>query len=194
MLVHHFRKGGGDQAQASRGSGVLGSTADIILDYERVQGDPTSSQRKLTAYSRFDTQKEVILEFDKDTGLFDMVGDSKQNEKIQRLRKMLWIVRALVKDGFEEGVSPRIIFDNWTEEDGKKPGKRTIELRIKELYEAKDLILAKEEVIKGGKSKFYKPTYENLDISIYRNAQVVEPTVEKDVSQVVEPEEGELPI
>ena len=53
LLVHHPRKGEGDQGQASRGSGALPGFVDTIVELRRFNPqDPSDTRRKLTAYGR----------------------------------------------------------------------------------------------------------------------------------------------
>lgn len=67
LLVHHFRKSGGDEAVAARGSGVLGSYVDIIIEFTRMKGDVQSSQRVMKMYTRFsETPSEMVIELKED--------------------------------------------------------------------------------------------------------------------------------
>src|SRR3990167_871874 len=60
VLVHHFRKGGGDQAQASRGSGALPGFVDNIIEFTRKE-DGLPTQRVLKTYGRFDAVIPMVV-------------------------------------------------------------------------------------------------------------------------------------
>lgn len=68
LLVHHPRKGEGDQAQASRGSGALPGFVDVIVELRRFNPqDPNDTRRKLTAYGRFaEVPPETIVDLTED--------------------------------------------------------------------------------------------------------------------------------
>jgi hypothetical protein len=64
LLVHHNRKGDGQEATAARGSGALAAFVDTIVELRRF--DPRerhNRQRVLTGYGRFDeTPEERVIE------------------------------------------------------------------------------------------------------------------------------------
>lgn len=64
LLVHHPRKGEGDQAQASRGSGALPGFVDAIVELRRFNPqDAADTRRKLTAYGRYpEVPPEMVLD------------------------------------------------------------------------------------------------------------------------------------
>ncbi|MEQ9097338.1 MAG: AAA family ATPase [Phycisphaerales bacterium] len=64
LLIHHPRKGEGDQAQASRGSGALPGFVDAIVELRRFNPqDPADTRRKLTAYGRYpEVPPEMVLD------------------------------------------------------------------------------------------------------------------------------------
>src|SRR3990167_2130295 len=91
MLVHHFRKGGGDQAQASRGSGALPSFVDNIIEFTR-KDDGMYTQRVLKTYGRFnDVIPQVVLEMTPD-GKYKTLGEPWQISKMARMLKILEIL------------------------------------------------------------------------------------------------------
>jgi len=65
LLVHHFRKSGGDEETAALGSGQLGAAVDIIVELSRVDNtNPNNTQRVLKTYSRFDASpKEIVIDY-----------------------------------------------------------------------------------------------------------------------------------
>lgn len=64
LLVHHPRKGEGDQAQASRGSGALPGFVDAIVELRRFNPqDAADTRRKLTAYGRYtEVPPEMVID------------------------------------------------------------------------------------------------------------------------------------
>jgi len=64
LLVHHPRKGEGDQAQASRGSGALPGFVDVIVELRRFNPqDPSDTRRKLTGYGRYaEVPPEMVID------------------------------------------------------------------------------------------------------------------------------------
>lgn len=128
LLVHHHRKGGGDQGQAARGSGVLGSTADILIDFERLQGDPQSTQRKLTCLSRFEeTPRELVIEYS--GSKYTALGTVGEVNKLEKHRNLLEILA-----DYKEGVTAEEIRNGWDEDAyGKTPSTRTIRRHFEDM-------------------------------------------------------------
>jgi AAA domain/Primase C terminal 1 (PriCT-1) len=64
LLVHHPRKGDGQEATASRGSGALTAFCDTIIEMRRfTPGDRSDHRRVLTGYGRADdTPGEIVVE------------------------------------------------------------------------------------------------------------------------------------
>jgi hypothetical protein len=64
LLVHHNRKGDGQEATAARGSGALAAFVDTIIELRRFDArDRGNRQRVLTGYGRFDeTPEERVIE------------------------------------------------------------------------------------------------------------------------------------
>lgn len=64
LLVHHNRKGDGQEATATRGSGALTAFVDTIIELRRYSPeDQTNRQRVLTGYGRDDeTVQEIVVE------------------------------------------------------------------------------------------------------------------------------------
>ncbi len=64
LLIHHNRKGDGQEATATRGSGALPGFVDIIMEMRRY--DPANRKdrkRVLTGYGRYDeTPEELVIE------------------------------------------------------------------------------------------------------------------------------------
>jgi hypothetical protein len=64
LLVHHNRKGDGQEATATRGSGALPAFVDTILELRRyAASDRQDRRRVLTGYGRYDdTPPELVVE------------------------------------------------------------------------------------------------------------------------------------
>lgn len=130
LLIHHFRKSGGSEGVATRGSGALGSYADILIEFSRLDGqNPNDKQRQLRNFSRFEeTPTEVVIEMV--DGEYVTRGTRAEVSKEARAKKVLLI---LTKDK-SGGLTVSEISDEWdTEELGNKPTKRTIRNYIESL-------------------------------------------------------------
>ena len=91
LLVHHFRKGGGDQAQASRGSGALPGFVDNIIEFTRSENG-YFNHRKLKTYGRFDSVvPEVMISLNSE-GKYETLGDPSEVSKSARMNKIMEIV------------------------------------------------------------------------------------------------------
>jgi hypothetical protein len=54
LLVHHQRKGGGQDGDAVRGSGAIFAAVDMLIEVERPTGDGTpATHRQLVATGRW---------------------------------------------------------------------------------------------------------------------------------------------
>lgn len=71
LLIHHFRKSGGDDGVAARGSGALGASVDIMIDFKRLQGSTRSTERVLKTLSRYsETPEEMVIKLDPDNDVY----------------------------------------------------------------------------------------------------------------------------
>lgn len=75
LLVHHPRKGGGTQGEATRGSGSLPGFVDIILELRRYRPeDANDTRRTLTAMGRFEKiPAQRVIELGDDG--YTIIGD-----------------------------------------------------------------------------------------------------------------------
>jgi len=90
LLIHHFRKGGGDQAQASRGSGALPGFVDNIIEFTRKE-DGNANQRVLKTYGRFDEViPTVVIELTND-GTYKTLGTPWEVSKTAKLDRIISI-------------------------------------------------------------------------------------------------------
>lgn len=73
-LVHHARKGGGEDGEGLRGSGALAGAADVILELERVGTSPR--QRALLALSRYpSTPGALVIDHNPADDTWSVVGE-----------------------------------------------------------------------------------------------------------------------
>lgn len=129
FLVHHFRKSGGDQAQASRGSGALPGFVDNIIEFTRhIDDGANTTKRILKTYGRFDNViPEIVIDLTAD-GKYKTLGDPYEVSKSARIHKII----NMFKEGFEK-LSVKDIQKMWISSGG------TISLRSVQNY-TKDLI------------------------------------------------------
>lgn len=119
MTVHHFRKSGGDQGTATRGGGGIGSRADILVEFERLDAkNPNDKQRVLKTYSRFEeSPAELVVELVGDEYLAR--GTRSEVSKEAKLQIVLNILQN------QSDLTINEIHDNWDAE-GTQPVPRTI--------------------------------------------------------------------
>lgn len=143
LLIHHFRKSGGEEAVASRGSGALASYADVIMEFTRMAQDLESSKRVLKSYSRFaETPVEVVIELtDEGYQVLGSVGD------VAKMAKLQMVINLLKQS--PEGATTSELYDS-QEEDGQIT-LRTIQRRINELKKLGKVKEVGERLV--GKSK-----------------------------------------
>lgn len=61
IVVRHERKGGGDVADAGRGSSAFSGAADVVLSLRRGEGNVPSNRRVIQALSRFEETPETLV-------------------------------------------------------------------------------------------------------------------------------------
>lgn len=128
MIVHHFRKSGGDQGTATRGGGSIGSRADILVEYNRLDSqNPNDTQRILRSYSRFEeTPPELVV--DLVNGEFIPRGTRSEVSKEAKMQNVLRILED------QSDLTIKEITDAWDiETSGSKPVTRTIRNYIDDL-------------------------------------------------------------
>ncbi|OGY23839.1 MAG: hypothetical protein A2172_05395 [Candidatus Woykebacteria bacterium RBG_13_40_15] len=143
LMVHHFRKSGGEEGTAARGSGALGSYVDILVDFSRMdKEDPKSTKRVIKTYSRFDeTPIEVVLEYLNDE--YVTLGTIKE---VRREAKLGVVINILEKK--KEGLTVSEIVENWDEDlYGKPKKKRSVSDYISELLEKGVVVNAGEKMV-----------------------------------------------
>ena len=132
LLIHHMRKGGGTEHTGARGSGVLGSLPDILIEMTRVEatGGGPDNRRKLTAISRYDeeTVREMTIAWNRGVG-FERVdwnappefGPTPEQE-VTRIREER--VLAVLSDDSEDGMSQGEIDKAMKEQFGEGLGRK----------------------------------------------------------------------
>lgn len=141
VLVHHFKKGGGDQGQASRGSTALVGHVDNIIEFRR-NDDGTPSQRRLKTMGRFVRETEIIIELNKD-GMYETKGEPWVVSKSARMDKLLSLVSESPKP-----LSSAEISSLWDSRVSKIDS-RTIRNYVSELVKEKRLISSGAEIVNG---------------------------------------------
>lgn len=150
LLVHHFRKGGGDQAQASRGSGALPGFVDNIIEFTRKE-DGSIYQRILKTYGRFDEViPQIVIELTLD-GTYKTLGSPWEVSKNARIRRVIEI--------FEENPNTLLcskdVHTFWvTKGDGANIAERSVRRYILELV-GKNILSAVESRLNGKKETPY---------------------------------------
>ncbi len=119
LLVHHPRKGDGQEGQASRGSGALTGFVDCIIELRRYsRTDRSDSRRTLTTFSRLDeSPPEVVVELTDDG--FISLGSRSDANKADRAVTLLDILTT-------DGLTVKEIKAAWDEQDATPPSEKTI--------------------------------------------------------------------
>lgn len=151
LLVHHFRKSGGDEGTASRGSGQLGAAVDIMVEFTRLSSsDPTGTQRVLRSYSRFEeTPKEVVIDYI--DGEYETRGTKAEVTKLEKLELVL---NAL--EDYPEGATTSELYEKWNvSEYNDRPSKRTLQRHLSDLVVLNKVTTVGITKIKGGEASIY---------------------------------------
>lgn len=150
LLIHHFRKSGGDEAVASRGSGALASYADIIIEFTRLATELEGNKRVLKAYSRFEeTPQEIVIELT--DGEYQLLGSRTDANKMVKINR---IVEAVAK--FPEGVTASELYENW--DDDERPSLPTIRRHLKEGLKAGSLSVIGKKTVGKTESNIFTVT------------------------------------
>lgn len=156
LLVHHFRKSGGEEGTASRGSGQLGAAVDIIIEFTRLNSaDPNGTQRVLRSYSRFEeTPKEIVIDYV--DGEYETKGTKAETNKLEKLD----LVAGILED-YPEGITASELYEQWnTSEYGDKPSKRTLQRHLSELVILNKVAMVGIRKVNGGDAPVYIKLFE----------------------------------
>jgi hypothetical protein len=121
LPVHHLRKGDGQEATGTRGSGALTAFADTIIELRRFNpGDRKDRRRVLTGYGRWDdTPEELVVELLGDGSGYHAQGD-RQQVADRELRDQ--IMQVLPTSG--PGLTEEAIREGWPS--APPPGKQRL--------------------------------------------------------------------
>lgn len=102
LLVHHLRKGDGQEATGSRGSGALPGFVDTIVELRRLDpADRRCRKRVLTGYGRWDeTPEELVVELSAAGTDYDCHGDRYQLNK-EKIRANLFKILPISRPGYD---------------------------------------------------------------------------------------------
>lgn len=148
LLIHHFRKSGGGEGTASRGSGALMSYVDVILEFSRLEPeDVNNSQRKLVGLSRFDeTPGEVILDYTGSEYAAEVVTSSREAKKRNKANKLLdSIVKTIKSETIPTLFTSMDVWENWDDLLGKRPTERTVRSYLDELITMEKVKISNEK-------------------------------------------------
>lgn len=153
LLVHHFRKSGGDEGVAARGSGALGAGVDILVEFTRLDGaNPNSTERLIKTYSRFEeSPREIVIDY-VNNDHYITVGT---RAELRRSEKLETVKRAL--EDYVNGVTLSELHDKWnSDEFDKAPSKKSLERYVKELVARGDVLVVGLTKVNGGDARKYK--------------------------------------
>lgn len=158
LLVHHFRKSGGEEGTAARGSGALGSHVDIMVDFKRMgEDDPSGTKRVLTGYSRFEeTPREVVIDLVE--GEYKTLGSRRELAMNNKIGTVLGILKE-----FPEGLTADGVYDNWHDDlNVKRPkSKRTVQRYLKDLLNRANIKLSGEKSVGKTTAPIYRLTHDS---------------------------------
>jgi hypothetical protein len=147
MLVHHFKKDGGNEGTASRGSGALAGHVDNIIEFRRNEdGYPT--QRKIKTMGRFIQETELIIELTNE-GKYETKGEPWVVSKKARMTKILSLMTETARP-----MSVQEITSLWNSRLNKMSNK-TIGRYVKELIVLGQCSLDNERTVQGKVIPFY---------------------------------------
>lgn len=160
LLVHHFRKSGGNEGTASRGSGALMSYADIIMEFSRLEPDDSNScQRKLISLSRFnETPGEIILDYVDNEYSSQVITSSREAKKQNKAKKVHVLIMKLISNGSIENLFTSVdIYNHWDDSFFKRPTERTIRNYFEDLVSMEKIVFSGEKrKIGKTEAKLYK--------------------------------------
>ena len=175
LLVHHFRKGGGDQAQASRGSGALPGFVDNIVEFTRKE-DGMPTQRILKTYGRFDAViPQVVIDLTPDDEYITL-GEPWEVSKKARMNKIIGIF----EENKDKKLSVKDVKNFWLSS-GSTVTERSVRRYIIELVNNK--IVSAVDIILSNKKK--TPIYQLCEDYSGQRTMIYPPTMIPVLSSVI---------
>jgi hypothetical protein len=150
MLVHHFRKSGGNEGTAARGSGALAGYVDVLMELRRHE-DGMPNQRKIKTSGRGVQETELVIEL-MDDGTYKTLGEPWIVSKTARLTKIISIM-----EEFKRPVSTKEISNFWNA-NVCKMDERTIRRYMKELEKNGQVTVDRIDIVLRSKVPFYACT------------------------------------
>jgi hypothetical protein len=129
LIVHHPRKGDGNEGQASRGSGALPGFVDCIVEMRRLNAEDRNDRRRvLASYSRFDeTPDELVIELAEDESGYRIVGTKRDCSRSDRMK----VIAKILPDA-DSPMTVDEVRAAWPDDGIPKPGKATVAADLSE--------------------------------------------------------------
>ena len=127
MLVHHSRKGNGQDIDAISGSNALAANAGAVALLSKVDGNDT--QRKLTVWSRDVGEYELIVNYNPVTHFYD------KPEPMDTIPELNRDVLAILEDS-AEGLTVKDVGESYREANGLEDGHGLGDSRIRTILRA----------------------------------------------------------
>jgi hypothetical protein len=104
VLVHHQRKGGGEELEGARGSGAIVGMPDAVIELERLGDGAPPNQRQLVAEARWPGVPGVlVIDRDPATGAYRVIGEGEDRADATGLAWRRRLLEALpFEDTLEE--------------------------------------------------------------------------------------------
>jgi hypothetical protein len=150
MIVHHFKKDGGKEGTASRGSGALTGHVDNIIEFRRNE-DGYPNQRKIKTMGRFTQETELIIELN-NAGKYETKGEPWVVSKKSRMDKILSLMNEMARP-----VTVPEITSLWNSR-LNKISERTIRRYIEELKRFGQVVCDRIEIVTTRPVEFYACT------------------------------------
>jgi hypothetical protein len=152
LLIHHPRKGASPLGQAARGSGVLASFADILVEmYWYDDPDSEDRRRKLYGYSRHrQTPRSLVIELNAEETDYINHGSADDEEFLDN-----WEVFRSVLETAEDRLTLVQIREQWPDEQAV-PHRATVHRWLKRA-EARGLVARCGKGSKGDPHRYWLP-------------------------------------
>jgi len=170
LMVHHFRKSGGQFGAGIRGSSVFGAFTDVNIELSRMPGDTgDDTRRTLRATSRYEeTPAEVVIE--KRGADYVEVGTTADARRLDDIS----VIREILIAGPEGGMKQNEIKAAWPTDDHapKRPCDTALFNLLKSGSERTIPVWNKSKSSKRGGAIFYSFIHPKGDIVNERNDEI----------------------